>query len=187
MYPPYEYNEISSIEDDDSCVFEFSDIDSIFSSDDDNDDYYSNNYDTIYDQDSLHIYSEKINNHYYIGTCNFIPGDSNLLLFANSVSTKLFFKYSYNTVLRYLRHYSILYIKKPSVDIMKLSILDDGTYSVIKKTYWIKLIQRHWKKCYKERTNIIKRISIQTLRLREITGKFPSIPSIYGMLHCYSK
>jgi hypothetical protein len=52
------------------------------------------------------------------------------------------------------------------------------------KTFWIRLIQRTWKKIYKERKNIIqRRRMISYLKHREITAKLQNVlPSIYGML-----
>lgn len=42
------------------------------------------------------------------------------------------------------------------------------------KTFWIKLIQRRWKKIYKERQDILKqRMLPKSIREREITGKWP--------------
>jgi len=42
------------------------------------------------------------------------------------------------------------------------------------KTFWIKLIQRRWKKIYKERQDILKqRMLPRSIREREITGKWP--------------
>jgi hypothetical protein len=42
------------------------------------------------------------------------------------------------------------------------------------KTFWIKLIQRRWKKIYKQRQDILKqRMLPKSIREREITGKWP--------------
>lgn len=62
----------------------------------------------------------------------------------------------------------------------------------ILKTYWLRLIQRVWKKIYNDRKNIIKlRSSIYSLRYREINGKWPdyciSYPSLKGMLSSLSR
>jgi hypothetical protein len=55
------------------------------------------------------------------------------------------------------------------------------------KTFWLKLIQRAWKKIYKNRKIILqKRHRPASLMYRQITGKWPDdcnyMPSIRGML-----
>jgi len=42
------------------------------------------------------------------------------------------------------------------------------------KTFWIKLIQRRWKKIYKQRQDMLKgRMSPRSIREKQITGKWP--------------
>jgi hypothetical protein len=65
--------------------------------------------------------------------------------------------------------------------------LPSGHCVCIIKTIWLKLIQRAWKKIYKNRIDIIKkRYTIHALRTRETTGEWPEncryLPSIRGML-----
>jgi hypothetical protein len=76
------------------------------------------------------------------------------------------------------------YVKPEIAECMNLPT---GEIVAILKTFWIKLIQRTWKRIYKERKNVFKRrSSIHALKYREITGKWPescrSPPSIRGML-----
>ena len=57
----------------------------------------------------------------------------------------------------------------------------------ILKTFWLKIIQRAWKKFYKLRQQIFKlRCRPDAILYKQITGKFPdycsNIPSIRGML-----
>jgi hypothetical protein len=57
----------------------------------------------------------------------------------------------------------------------------------ILKTFWIKIIQRKWKKICKEREKIIKlRSKMGSLRYREVNGDWPeycnTYPSLKGML-----
>lgn len=48
------------------------------------------------------------------------------------------------------------------------------------KTFWIKLIQRRWKKIYKQRQDILKgRMSPRSIREKQITGKWPKGLSIW--------
>ena len=65
--------------------------------------------------------------------------------------------------------------------------LETGHCVCIIKTIWIKLIQRTWKKVFALRKTIIKRRSnINSLKIREITGKWPEncrvYPQLQGML-----
>jgi hypothetical protein len=65
--------------------------------------------------------------------------------------------------------------------------LNTGHCVVILKTFWIKIIQRSWKNILKNRQTIIKkRCHPNSLRHREITGKWPNeclnYPGLRGML-----
>jgi hypothetical protein len=72
-------------------------------------------------------------------------------------------------------------------EIAECIYLPTGHCVSILKTIWIKLIQRTWKKIYKQRKIIMsKRMSINSLRYREVNGVWPDDcrihPSIKGML-----
>lgn len=129
-------------------------------------------YNNIYQEESPYIFEEKVNNHYYIGTSIELPGD-NFHIMANTISINCFLNYPYYKLLHYLWLYSIISIKKPRIEILKLCIRDDGVYSVINKTFWIRIIQRRWKRKFKEfQELLIKKKTIQNLKIREITGNF---------------
>jgi hypothetical protein len=64
--------------------------------------------------------------------------------------------------------------------------LGSGECVAIIKTVWLKLIQRCWRRVYKEKKRVIKRWKqIDSLRYREVHGKWPNdcnyLPSINGM------
>jgi hypothetical protein len=70
--------------------------------------------------------------------------------------------------------------------------LPSGHIVCVIKTIWLKLIQRAWKKTYKNKLDVIqKRYSIHAIRTREITGKWPEncryLPNIRGMLSGLSR
>ena len=72
---------------------------------------------------------------------------------------------------------------------MKLYIINDA-YTVVLKTHWLRLVQRHMKKLFSERMKIINmRRNINSRRYFEIYGKYPYglnvLPSIYGMMKKY--
>jgi len=73
-------------------------------------------------------------------------------------------------------------------EIAKRFYLKGGECVAILKTFWIKIIQRVWKKIYKERKIILdKRKSYNYIRLRELRGNWQrpyiTMPGIYGMLN----
>ena len=90
-----------------------------------------------------------------------------------------------------LKHDTIRYYKKifhkMSLDILETKKLVSGEIVCVKKTIWIKIIQKRWKQIFKQRVEIIKkRCSIKSIRYREINGYWPEdciiIPRLKGML-----
>jgi hypothetical protein len=91
------------------------------------------------DEENDHLDAPKQNGQYYIGACKLIRPD-NYYYLLSTVSPGLFLQYPMNIVRRYLESASIIYVNRPPVDVMKLQLLDDGSYTVVKKTYWIRII-----------------------------------------------
>jgi len=132
--------------------------------------------------------NEKEDNHYYIGMNNIAQSE---LLIASSLSVDTFFKYNIDSILYYLYYSSIFGTLRYDVDIMKLYINSNGCYTVSVKTYWLRLVQRHIKKLYIEKYQlIIKRGHINSQKHFEIYGKYPYgmrvLPTLYGLLSCYN-
>ena len=147
--------------------------------------------DEIYEDEIDFLDSEKIDNNYYIGSVLYI-NMKNQLIFSCSISPKSFFKYDAIDVIDYLYSFGIGYTFLYNIQIIKLNILEDKTYSVIVKTYWINLIQRHFKKIYIERINIInERKKLKNIQYNQLHGKYPyglnNLPSIWGMMSKYKK
>ena len=72
-------------------------------------------------------------------------------------------------------------------EIGEVLYLQSGHAVCIIKTFWLKIIQRAWKKVYKLRAQTIKRrCQLQSLKCREITGLWPQncrhLPSLRGIL-----
>jgi hypothetical protein len=140
----------------------------------------------IFHEESDFIDKDKENGKYYIGLHKY-NSYRKLFILTNGVSAASFLKFPYMDTLRYLYFYSILRIQNPKIEILSLSILPDDSYSVILKTYWLRIIQRNWKRVFKERTKIyLKRRLPNSLYSLQISGRYPvglnSMPSIYGML-----
>ena len=60
------------------------------------------------------------------------------------------------------------------------------------KTFWIRIIQRKWKKIFKQQQQIIgERCKLHSLRFRQITGHWPThcktFPTLKGMLYTLNK
>ena len=171
---------VSSSDDDDSILstITYSDLDSDLDSE--------NIYDEINQLDYDHFYSEKENNKYYIGMYQY-DDIYNTLLLSTSISPSVYFRYSYKECSRYLYYYGICQNARPSVDIMQLQITEDGVFTVIIKTFWLKIIQRKWKKVFRVRQQIInKRQNPGALLHREIIGKWQQdisyLPGISGLM-----
>jgi len=145
--------------------------------------------DRIYFHEEDFLDSEKEDKHYYIGN-SWVSQDKLYILYANAVTPTTFFRFDINHVKSYLHDYSI-FPTNSNIDIMKLFILDDHTYTVIIKTYWLKIIQRHWKKVYSQRKYCIsRRRQIKTMMYVERNGMYPydchSMPGLQGMLSGYT-
>ena len=145
-------------------------------------------FERIFRQESLYFYEEKIDGNYYLGLCGRISSLDDYYIIASTVSLPSFLYNPYYTILRYLRLHSCLRSTSNKIDIIQLKILEheDGTYSAIPKTFWLRIVQRRWKQIYKERMNILeKRKSITSIRYREIRGKYPVglnvLPDLYSM------
>ena len=88
-----------------------------------------------------------------------------------------------------IRNYSNI-ISKPSYikpEIAHCLLLPGGEQICILKTFWIRLIQRTWKKNFRIRKEIIlKRSNVNSLRYRQVNGNWDNnckyFPSYKGML-----
>ena len=99
------------------------------------------------------------------------------------------YKYLGNQSHNIFRNYSQIIQKENYIkpEITECIYLESGHCIAIIKTYWLRLIQRTWKNILKKREIIIrKRCHINSLRHREITGKWPKdcckYPRLRGML-----
>jgi hypothetical protein len=89
----------------------------------------------------------------------------------------------------FLRNYSTIF-RRPNYiqpEIAQCVYLAGCERVAILKTFWLRIVQRAWKRVFKERKEILrKRMCPQNLREREIMGKWPMscrrYPGIYGML-----
>ena len=185
----------SSSDDADSEIIEGSSNDSLDDDDEsasyytDHDDYSLDSTDEliceqILHDESAHMYEDKTDKKYYIGTVYVID---DMILIANSISSVTFFRHRFIDVQHYLWAYSIVMNNRSVFDIMQLNISSDGVYKVVIKTFWLRIVQRTWKRIFRERQEMWrKRMSLAALRSREISGKYPLgirvLPTIHGMV-----
>lgn len=150
--------------------------------------------DEMYDYEEDFEDEEKQDGQYYIGIYTYMPDamSTKKLFLGMAVSTKLFFKYEYKYVYKYLCS-AITYCRYAKnydmrINILKLHVDHNMLYLVTVKTYWLKLIQRHWKNVIKKRKQL--HIQMQTnLYQREIRNISPirkNYPKLQGMLFPYS-
>jgi len=112
-----------------------------------------------------------------------------------AISSKSFLRYPIYTVYNYLSGNSIFPTgrwrignNETKIQIMQVLINPKTQeYNVVIKTFWLRIIQRTWKRIFQERQYILrKRYSILNLRHFELRGqhshKLRSLPGIYGML-----
>ena len=159
--------------------------------------------DEMYDFETEFDEEEKYIGNYYIGIYVYMKDKEMLrsgkiiehpakLQLGMAISNKLFFKYEYKYVYQYL-YSSIKYCPYSrfynlNVNIMKLNIIND-IYVVEVKTYWIRLIQRHWRNIINKRKVIINKMKTEIfLRSRELgkKTKLDKMPKLVGMLSMYS-
>ena len=153
-------------------------------------------YDEIFDFDYIDedededIGERLIDNQYYIGLPVLerrnVYFDEDYLLFASSVKINTFYKFPYQDIVKYLNSYRCIGpYKMIQPEVMKMKFVKSEhnwpVYTVIVKTFWIKLIQRTWKRIYQNYKRQLKENSTQWLKKREIGKKIP-FPSINGML-----
>jgi hypothetical protein len=140
--------------------------------------------DRIYSSESDYIDADKENLRYYIGLPGYDKAQNQLLLL-NTISPKTFLKYQYIDILKYLVEYSAHRINKPNVHILQVHVDENNAYNVVIKTFWLKIIQRAWKRAFEERVQILnKRKSPTSIQYRNLNGKWKhsKLPSIRGLL-----
>ena len=83
-----------------------------------------------------------------------------------------------NSVHPYIRNYQNI-IKNNNyiqIHLVKNILLSTGETICIIKTYWLRIIQRTWKRVYKKRKEVIeKRKSIYALTYFQLHGKWPNV------------
>ena len=124
---------------------------------------------------------DKVNLSYFIGTYDNTDGTH--LLFGISVSPHTFFEFEFSEIVTY---FEFINKKRTCIDIMQLVIVDD-VYTVLIKTFWLKVIQRKWRNIFKQRKVVLDiRKTVKCQNYFRINGKYPYdaryFPQYNGML-----
>jgi hypothetical protein len=88
-----------------------------------------------------------------------------------------------------IRNYHNIVLKSNYIkpEIGEYIILPTQESVAILKTFWLRIIQKKWKKVFQERKNVIKqRCNLSNLSIKEIRGRWPqscfNLPGLKGML-----
>jgi hypothetical protein len=135
-------------------------------------------------------YHECIHHKYYIGSYFLMKDEEDkekyILLFANKIKLQTFYKFTNYEISTYIYLSSGLHFKKnPNIDIIQLIIEPDETYTAIIKTFWIKIIQRTWKKLMKQKKQNDAKIKRQIFSFSntfQTTTRIHTYKGLKGML-----
>ena len=163
-------------------------IEIIYKHDDDYVENVINDIDEVEDFESQYRYFDDdyyCNNTYCIGLYAY---DYEKLLLASTITKNTFMQFKLEKLLNFLNNWSLnLNTSFDKLEIMKLCIENQNTINetlyVTIKTFWIRLIQRNWKRILKQRKELFTSIKIHDyLYKRQIGCNVPKIPSLFGML-----
>jgi len=135
------------------------------------------------------VYEEqlKYNGGYYIGI-PYYNEPQGIYLMNGNISRRSFLTFEYSRIVAYVRHISVFFVTRNTpIEILKLHIHSDGMYEVTVKTFWIRIIQRAWRKIFALRNRaIMMRGNVNSQEHFRITGRYPfgyrNLPSIHGMM-----
>jgi hypothetical protein len=164
------------------------------SSDESADGYYDeteNFYNSIYDQDQDFYETDKEHGKYYLGSyellINTVSPRSHTMVCGVTISVPMFLNNNHEDVSDYIFIYSMFCMGfDTKMEIMQVFVVD-SQYVVVLKTFWIRIVQRLWKKTFKKRkeTTALRRRR-GAISHKEIRGEYPFpikiMPSIRGML-----
>jgi len=139
----------------------------------------------IFDREERFLDEDKEDGVYYIGLpCLMLSRREWILQIAIQPKTMLSNKM--NDVMRYLIDYSVTRIRSPTMHIMKLDISNTGAYNVVLKTHWLRLVQRTWKRVFKERKQFVNNCKTpRSILYRQTHGQWENnrkFPGVKGML-----
>lgn len=122
----------------------------------------------------------------YINDDNINDDINDAMLFLNNVVYNIRFYPPHPTIRNYRYIVSRPNYIKP--EIAQYIILPTQEAIAILKTFWLRIIQKKWKKIFKERKHVInKRCCLSSLYYRQVNGRWPSncdyLPGLKGMFY----
>ena len=173
------------------------------------DDITSDEYDYYYDAYDIQVFDEDIfeeiaeyedsfpysdceNKKYYIGT--YMNIDNELILTMRIRSTT-FYKYPQELLVPYMFYACEIPMNECRLSvrtqILQVIIQPDDTYSVVVKTFWLRIIQRTWRRIFKQRKLYIlclkKLQTTFTPIYRKCMNTLETYPGLRGMLVKYHR
>jgi hypothetical protein len=166
---------------------------------------FGDDYEYFYNLYDIHLYEEEIfeeiadyedslpytecnDNQYCIGSYTNID---NQLILSIRIQLSTFYKYTQEYLIPYMFYSSEIPINitlsSARTQIMQIKILEDDTFTVILKTHWIRIIQRTWKRIFKQRKLYVlclKKLSMNSSIRQKIENK--QYPGLRGMLVEYN-
>lgn len=128
---------------------------------------------------------DKIDGRYYIGLPCLMKSPQEWIL-QTPIQPQTMLSYNFNHIMRYLLDYSVTRIRNPKMHIMKLDISNTGAYNVVLKTYWLRIVQRTWKRIFKEQQQFIQNCKTpRNILYRKTHGTWennPCFPRLRGMI-----
>lgn len=144
-----------------------------------------NDVNRLYQEEYVFLDNDKKDKKYYIGSYTIIKSNNDAtsvdpyeMILTTSISPSSFFKFPLNTIEKYLYDFSIVYhddlTNKRNVEILQLHINpEDSTYNVVVKTYWLKVIQKWWKKIWIKRKAVqLHKMKLSSMRHFEVYGNW---------------
>jgi hypothetical protein len=139
------------------------------------------------DEEFNHEYEPCENGKYYLGSYKYFPELEEILLMSQ-ISMHVFYASHYNSLRNFIYWYSGTHIPDTRVQIMQVSIKNQFATAVL-KTHWIRIIQRTWKRVFRERRRYIqnrKKLSIILSNQRQAISS-TYYPELRGMLSFLQK
>ena len=177
-------------------------------SEEDIDSQYEITADLVSDSISSLEYHECENHKYYLGSYLNVPSENTFItesfynsivelniglekwyLMGTRIPIEVLYKYPIHHIHNYLSLYALTRLEVPKLHILQTININPSKpyeiWGIVIKTHWLRLIQRTWKRVYKERIYYYK--NLKNLYYREIKYKYaPLLPSLRGMLSMYS-
>lgn len=107
----------------------------------------------LLDEEYSDDYHPCVNTNYYLGSYKYFSELGELVLMSQ-ISKRIFYTGNYYSLRNFIYWYSGTIITDPNIQILQVFIKDHCATAVL-KTYWIRLIQRTWKKIFRERQQYI--------------------------------